>query len=435
MNQKCQVNLRSTCLGLSLLAFFYAAQSQAISLQEAYQLSLHSDPELQQASSRLLISQENIIQAKAALLPTIDGQVVANWQDESDVRSTNSEAYVISLAQPIYSPALSSAYNKVKIIQQQADLELQQSRQKLILSITQAYLDAMLAHENLTNSRAQERSTEQRLKRINVEFEAGVIAITDVHEAKASYDGAQVNLIISEGELQNSLEALQRLTGIEVLDTHRLSDNYHAENLSPLDIDHWVTLAIANNLDILLGKMSIESAQQDTNIANSQRNLYVDLQASHTRTNHSFSGTRTNNQVSVVLNLPLYNAGSLSSRVRQAMSEQNIAKYRQQDSIRAVTQITRSITRDIRTNVLSINARKQSIISITAAFEAISVGFSAGTRNIVDLLLAEQAVYNAKNQYANARLNHVRLNFLLKYQLGNLDQSAIDDLSQWLEEE
>jgi len=427
-----KANLRGASISLCLFAAFSAIPSHGTTLQEAYQFALNSDPALQQSSSRVFNAKENISQAKAALLPTVTGQLQANWQDKSNANSNHWEAYSVNLSQPIYSPALRSAYKKVKTLDLQAKISHNQSEQSLILRTTQAYIDTMIAHSNLTNSEAQERAIKRRLDRIKAQFEVGVIAVTDVHEAKASYDNAKVNLIISEGDLQNSYEALQRLTDHTISQTDSLSTDYLAQVLSPANASFWVKKAMANNLAIKLGKTAIESASYDTAIANSQRKPSVNLQASHSRTNHSLDGSYSNNQVSVVLSMPLFNGGSLSSKVRQSVSAQNITKSEQQDNIRAVTQLTRSLVRDIQTNVLAIHARQQSIVSSKAALSAISAGFDAGTRNIVDLLQAEQAVFSAQNQYSSAKLNHIKLNFNLKYQLGTLAQDDIIALSRWL---
>lgn len=432
MNNHNPVKLRNSYLGLCLLVTISASPAHAISIKEAYQLAVNSDPLLQQSSSRLLNSQENIKQAKAALLPTVNGQLKAGWQDDTSAHSSNTAAYTVSLSQPVYSPALTSAYKKVKTLQSQSELSHRQIEQDLILRTSQTYLNAMIAQSRLTTSQAQERALKQRLDSINVQYDVGVIAITDVHEAKASYDSARVDLIISEGVLQNSLEALQRLTGTTITSIDFLNKSYRAKTLEPSDATYWVAQATAKNLNVLLGKSAIESASHDTRIANAAQKPSVNLQASHSRTNHSRNGTYSNNQIFVELSVPLFNGGTLSSKVRQAVTHQNIAKAQQQDNIRAVTQLTRSSVRDIQTNVLAISARKQSITSSTAALAAISAGFDAGTRNIVDLLQSEQALFSAKNEYASARINHIKLHFNLKHQLGTLSNQDIAELDNWL---
>lgn len=425
--------LRLPALSISVVTSLFAANLQAITLQDAYDLAAKSDPLLQQSAARYESSAEGIIQAKAALRPSIDGKLQADWLDNSNTRSNNSKSYSLSLSQPVYSPALNSAYKKVKINQQQAKLEYQQSEQQLIVRVVNAYLAAMTAKSDLTTAQAQERAIKRRLERVNAEFQVGIIAITDVHEAQASYDNTKVNLIISQGQLENTFEALQRLTGESITDIDTLKDDYKTTDLQPSSIDHWIKQAIEGNLTILTGKANIESSQQDIAISNAAIKPSVNLQASHSREDNSLQGVSSNNRVSLILSMPLYSGGALKSKIRQSITAQQIEKSKQQDNIRAVTQTTRSLVRDIQTNVIAIAARKQSIVSSTAALDAVSEGFKAGTRNIVDVLQAEQSLFSAQNLHANARLNHVKMLFNLKFQLGKLTPKDIQDLAKWMQ--
>ncbi|MEH6444238.1 MAG: TolC family outer membrane protein [Oceanospirillaceae bacterium] len=431
MNYFRQIKLPA--ITVSILTLLISASTHGTTLQEVYEMAVKSDPLLQQATASLQSSKESIVQAKAALLPTLDGQAKAGWQDQSNSQNSHDKGYVVNLNQPVYSPALKSAYSKVKLLEQQATILLQRNQQDLIIRTVNAYLEAMIAKSDLSTAKAQERAIKRRLDRVNAEFEVGVIAITDVHEAQASYDNTKVNLIISEGQLENSLEVLQRLTNTKISNIDRLDNNYKITPLSPNNPEHWITQAIANNLNILAGKRSIESSQQDINIANSALKPAVNLQASHGRNNNSKSGFVTDNTVSLVLSMPLYSGGALKSKVRQALLAQQIEKSQQQDNIRALTQRTRTLIRDIQTNILAIKARKQSIISSRAALDAISEGFKVGTRNIVDLLQAEQALFSAQNQFATARLNHIKMLFKLKLEIGKVEQADIIDLTQWMQ--
>ncbi len=67
------------------------------------------------------------------------------------------------------------------------------------------------------------------------------------------------------------------------------------------------------------------------------------------------------------------------------------------------------------------------------ALEATSQGFEVGTRNVVDVLNAESALYAAKKDYASARLDHIALVMKMKLTVGTLSPSDIEELDDWLE--
>ncbi len=409
-----------------------AATANATSLTDVYDLAANHDPSLAQAKYKLQISTEDIIQAKSTLLPTINGQIQADWNNDADSNSTNSQSYTINLTQALYAPALGSAINKVRNLDLQANLVFQQTEQLLIVNTVSAYIDAMIAHNNMTSSQAQEQSFKKSLARIRAQFEVGVSANEDLQEAQAVYDNAKIALIISEGELENSLELLQRLTGSSIDSINSLSTDYPTAILEPSDAQHWIEQATSNNLDILLGKKAVESSRFDTQIASAERKPKVDITAYHQRYNHNSNGNTTDNQVALVLSVPLFNGGALNSKVRQSAILENIEKSKQLDTIRSITQQTKSTVRDIRTNALAINARKQSIVSSLAAMRAVQEGYKLGTRNITDLLDAQQKLFQAKNEHENSRLMHISLLFNLKRLMGSVAKDDITQLSQWM---
>ena len=68
------------------------------------------------------------------------------------------------------------------------------------------------------------------------------------------------------------------------------------------------------------------------------------------------------------------------------------------------------------------------------ALEAISAGYSVGTRNIVDVLQAERALYTAIQEYQDARYNYVRNLLQFEETLGTLSPEDIEQLDQWMVE-
>ena len=86
----------------------------------------------------------------------------------------------------------------------------------------------------------------------------------------------------------------------------------------------------------------------------------------------------------------------------------------------------------VNTDVSRVLAQKQSIRSAQAALEATEAGYDAGTRTIVDVLSAQQALYGAKRDYANARYDYVFDLLQLKQAAGTLDIEDISEINSWL---
>lgn len=411
-----------------------AVSVQAASLEEVYRKALQNDPQLKIAQATFRANSEALPQAKAGLLPSINAQADVSYTD-TDAVSFNNHGYTINLTQPVFSASKWFTYEQGKTLDEQAQLNLDLAQQNLILRSVETYLDVLRAKSNLETAEAQERAIKRRLDQVNAQFDVGLIAITDVQEAQASYDNARVALIEAEGALDNSYEALERLTGESIESVHQLNEKYPVEKVEPQTPSAWVEKATAENISLRLTQADIEVARKSAQIAKSARYPTVDLSATYDRDNGTPTTSDWNDSsvVGLTFSMPLYQGGAISSRSRQAHAQLDVAMQAYEDSLRGVTQSTRSLLRNLRTSVQSVAARKQSIVSSQAALDATSEGFNVGTRNVVDVLTAEQALYAAQRDYASARFDYILTLFSLKQQVGSLNPDDLTSLNDWLQ--
>ena len=95
---------------------------------------------------------------------------------------------------------------------------------------------------------------------------------------------------------------------------------------------------------------------------------------------------------------------------------------------------TRSLFRTVNTNIETASALEQTIVSRRSALDATRAGYDVGTRNIVEVLDAEQAYYIALRDYANARYDYVVNSLSLKQAAGTLSPQDLIELNKWLSE-
>ncbi|RRD00749.1 transporter [Amphritea balenae] len=407
--------------------------SQAGTLADIYQQALAQDPQLKAAQAASLAGAEALPQGRAGLLPSLSLNGNTTWID-SDAGNYNNHGYTVSLSQPVFSAASWFSYKQGIAQSEAAKLQFDQAQQNLILRVTESYLEVLRAQTTLETSLAEERAIMRRLDQVNAQFEVGLIAITDVHEAQASFDNAKVARILAEGNLDNSYQALERLIGQPISSIDSLDKAYPIENISPSDPDNWVEKARSGNLALKVAVANTESARRQAQTASSGHLPTIAITASHDRDDGTASGdgwTETN-QVGLTLSMPLFSGGATSSQSRQAEYSHTQARFNQEDTQRAVIQDTRSLWRNIRTDVLSVAARQRSILSSETALKATEEGFNVGTRNVVDVLQAEQQLYAAQRDYANARYNYVQDLFRFKQQIGTLNPDDLIGLDQWM---
>src|SRR5262249_33514226 len=129
------------------------------------------------------------------------------------VADTNTRQWGINLRQNVFSwsnwMALKAASKEVA----QAEATYEAAEQNLILRVAQAYFNVLTAVDNLEANQASLEAIARQLDQANKRFEVGLIAITDVEDAKAARDSAAAAVIAAKRTLATSEDQLQEITG------------------------------------------------------------------------------------------------------------------------------------------------------------------------------------------------------------------------------
>jgi len=426
-----------TLLGTAISCALIAPQVNAGALSNIYQRALDQDPQLKAAEALSKAGAEALPQSRAGLLPSISLTGNTTWI-EAETADFNNHGYTVNLSQPLFSAASWFTYQQGIAQSEVASLEFDQAQQNLILRVISNYLAVLRAQTTLETSQAQERAIKRRLDQVNAQFEVGLIAITDVQEAQATYDNARVARILAEGDLDNSFQGLERLTGQPVGTIDPLSKEYPIENINPVDPQAWLEKAMAGNLSLKVAEANTEAARRQAQAASSGHLPTISLTASYDRDKGTATGNddwADTNQIGLTLSMPIFSGGATSSKSRQAEYSFSQARFNQDDALRSVTQDIRNLLRNLQTNVLSVAARKQSILSSETALRATEEGYNVGTRNVVDVLQAEQQLYSAQRDYANARFDYIQNLFDFKQKVGTLSPDDVIGLDQWMKPE
>ncbi|MFT6915573.1 MAG: outer membrane protein [Motiliproteus sp.] len=421
-------------LGMTALTFVMAQTAFAGALQEIYQQALASDPQLKAAQAVLNADSEGQMQSLAALRPNVSLTADTTYTDISPSSTTDGDSYGygVSVTQAIFRAADWFNFQAGKTLTQQAEVEFSRSQQQLIRRSVDAYLDVLVAQTRFTTTQSVDAAVKRRLDQVRAQFDVGLIAITDVEEARASYDAARVARILAQGQLDKSFEAIDRLTGEHWTELDLLSSRYPVKTLAPAAFQPWVDKAMSGNLALRLAGLGVDTAEQLHEASRSTRLPTVDLVAGFGSDHLASGSNQDSGYIGLNLNVPLYLGGRTGSQIRESASRWDVATQQREDTRRAVVQSTRSLYRDLMTDVESVAARKQSIVSTETALEAISAGYSVGTRNIVDVLQAERALYTSIEAYQVARYLYVRNLLSFKEALGSLSPDDIQQLDQWL---
>ena len=434
--------------GVTATLLLSVSDTGAVNLLEVYRLAVKNDPEYLSAGSANRAAQEQTPQARSQLLPELSLSASSDFNHEKTRQAGtfggagttrfNASTFRLSLSQPIYRKDLLIGLNQADTRVRQSNAEFAFALQELMLRASERYFDALRAVDNLEFLRSERDANEQQLKQSQQRFEVGLIAITDVEEAKAGFDIANAQVIEAEIELDNSWEALRELTGfyLDLITLKPLIEDTPLITPVPNNVDEWTEIALTQNLQLTAALLATETAQIEIRRQEAQHVPTLDLVASHdvTQSGGRFGDTDiVTSSIGVQLNLPIYQGGEVLSRTRESrhLHQQSL------DDLERQRRITQRQTRDAFRGVISgisrVQALMQAVVSTQAALEAIEAGFQVGTRTSVDVLNAQRDLFRAKRDFSESRYDYILDILRLKQAAGILSEDDLTEVNGWLE--
>jgi outer membrane protein len=141
---------------------------------------------------------------------------------------------------------------------------------------------------------------------------------------------------------------------------------------------------------------------------------------------------QTNETWQIRFDLPLSAGGAISANRRRAAEQFNAARESRINLTRNTVTQARSLHMTVVSDVSRVMARKQSIVSSQSALDATQAGYEVGTRNIVDVLNAQNKLFAAQRDYANSRYDFIINSLRLKEVAGTLSPEDIARLEGFL---
>ncbi len=450
-----------------LLIGGYSVITTADTLSEIYDQAVDNDPRLRAARASYLAGKESKNIGRSALLPRITASGQYTEIDSDGTSSTvfnlanpipsgqagdtenRIKSYSLNLAQPIFDLSAWFQFKQGAALSNQAQARFGYDQQDLIIRVATAYFDVLRASENLATAMAEEQAIKRQLEQTKQRFDVGLVPITDVHEAQATYDNAVVNTLESRGALNIVFEALEVLTGQSHQQLAGLLGSFPVENPQPAARDEWVQFALNNNYLLKAAEYAAEAAQENASAKKSGHlpTLTGSLSYAHSDSDSEFDGSNLSGDaivipslrdedtrtVAVTLSMPIFTGGLISAERRQASQQQIQAQENLVATRRDTIQQARSLHLLVLTNAARVKARLQAITSAESAQQATKAGYEVGTRNIVDVLQAERVLFQARRDYANARYDYIGSTLELKQVAGLLSPDDIYQLNAWLD--
>ena len=422
----------------------FGGTAGAENLLDAYKAAAQSDPLILEAAARKMAALEVKPQALGVLLPQLNGNgryassdtngkstfpqgvdlnddnipdAVINVQNKQETTSDYWQ-YQFELTQTVFNwsqwQTLQRADSEVAL----AEARYRAAEQDLLVRVASRYFDVLAAEDTLTAAEATLQAVTRQLEQAEKRFEVGLIAITDVQEARAAHDNATAGVILAKRSLATAHEFLREITGEDYTTLVKPADDMPLNQPDPGDRQSWVSKAEAQNLNVIAARFDVDIAKRNVKIAESGHmptvelfGTYAEDDADTTTTNNGITGPADSSGDQTVygvqMTLPVFSGGVTSSQVREQVYLHRAAREKLEGAMRAAQRSSSDAYYGVVAEKARVIALKQAVASNKTALEATEAGFEVGTRTTVDVLDARRRLFEAERDYARSRYDYL----------------------------
>jgi outer membrane protein len=391
--------------------------------------------------------------SKAAWLPTVSANggatraevkpaepyVTGPGTTSRDSVAANDITANITARQAIYNaantPTIEQAYKRLE----QARIALAAAEQDLIVRVSQAYFDVLNAQDALTTARANKAAISEQLASAKRNFEVGTATITDTREAQARFDQAGAQEIVAENDLRTKRIALDQLVGRSNVTPNPLAAPPALPPVLPADPEQWAQTAQTSNPSIRRSVLDLDIARLQTKIARAGHLPTLNAVAS-AGTDRGWGaanaakgnwGTTTTTSVGLQLSVPLFAGFSVQNQVKQSLALEDKAQQDLDTARRSTDQQTRTAYFGVQSGIAQVKALEAAEASSKLALEATQLGYKVGVRVNLDVLNAQNQLFQTQRDLAKARYDVLVGELRLRQSAGTLvpqDLLAINQL-------
>ena len=411
---------------LGLFALTHLVQAQTtLSLKQAYELALENNFSIQIASNELEIAKRNNVIGNAGMLPSLNGvvnqdnQVVDTKQkflngaeNNRDGAKSNSLNASVEMNWTLFNGMkMFATKRKLAEFEAMGKLRLKQQMENTLSRVAKAYLDALLAKEQLAIAEQVLSIGEKRLQVAKAKLEAGKSPKSEVLNVQVNLQADKAAARRLEASYKNSKLNLLQLLGLQTSFNFELSDSWVSQEA--LSYEAFKESAMQQNSGIQLSKLSKELAQ--TQLGELKADRYPSLQL---RSGYNYnkqeseagflqSSNNTGFHYGLGLNLNIFNGFDTDRKIGIAKINQRSAELLYKDSLLKLEIAVAQAYEMYAANRALFQFEESNVLLAKENFELAREQQANGLLSINDLRIAEvnymqsmqrkfQAAYEAK---------------------------------------
>ncbi len=403
----------------------------ALSLAEAVQQALNSNPKVLEQSDEFLSRQEEVGQAKAGYLPTVDltAGVGREWSDNATTRAaglghrtlTRAEAG-IKLDQILFD----GFATRSEVARQNARVDSQGYRlrgttENTALSAVEAYSEVLRQKALMAFSASNLKSHDRIYDQVKLRLDSGISASADLDQIIGRRASAAASLVSDKANLRDSESLFISVVGLLPKDLDELPDITGA---FPASLNSALDDAVANHPTLKSANADIEAAlaQQEAAKHNFYPKFNLEVGATYGKDQDGAIGRDRDMSAMVQMRYNLFSGGRDKARSRQTAHLVDEAKEVRNSTYRQVVESMRLAWTAYETTLDQVEFYQEYVDASGRTRDAYVRQFRLGKRTLLDLLDTENELFSAQRKRLDARYDHLFSKYRVLLALGELTQ-------------
>ncbi|WP_175330257.1 TolC family protein [Candidatus Ichthyocystis hellenicum] len=423
-------------LGLCCLA---PQSLMAMTLYDAYHLARGRDPSYLSAQANKKVADALVRQALSGYMPSVvaTAEVKSSYpaplavpvpapKTPLDKKWYTDDEFSISAKESLFDAKVSKAVRSARLRAQAYIYQVQGSEYDLVTRLADAYFSVLGAHEKLESLFARRRVILEQMRQAQKKFESGSATIADVQYSQAQYSLSTADIVSAQAAERSAQAALRIFVGQEVDKIDALS----LDDLGPLNIKainyplaYWSSTARLKSPLIQSQEFLLRAAKNDISLQKAGHLPTLEITASSRYESVGLTSTGVGETppsmfVGVTLTLPLFLGGSVAAKVDEYIHRSVAAYEDYRKTYNQVSLMTEQSYLNFRNGLNHINALRIALASAKTSLSASQLGYRTGNRILLDVLTAENQVYNLSAQLVDEVISTLKAYISLKIYAG-----------------
>ncbi|MCD6433174.1 MAG: TolC family protein, partial [Sulfurimonas sp.] len=380
---------------------------------KAYQLALENAHDIKASAFEIDAAKERINQEESRLYPQINLSAYykksqynynKNYNANADTIEQGLVNYGVSVKQSLYNADI---YSKIKLATSKNELYkvgVELEKEKLAQTVFQVYLDLLKIHNRINLYESYLRYSKSKLDELDKKYEMYMVSKMDLLEMRVDYKSAQIDL-----NKENKLLKVQELKLKQLIGDNDYELPFVDSDRQVLDSIETMKESVLNksdfksNLELLQAQLSLKVSKVEIENSFDAHYPKLDLEASmsgyDTDDPTSDSLYSDTSMVMVVLNIPIYSGGAISSRTRELKLISKASNERLLNVNKDIKVQYDGYVALFEASAESVSMYKDALNSARVYVDAIEQGYQHGLKSIIDLNDAKNKQYEVRYKY------------------------------------